>query len=329
MKVADGTYYPILEKGSGHRKRLILTTVKDQQPSVQIDLFEGNNNEIEDDKFIGSIRIEDIEAAEAGAADIELVVGLDEQGNLNARAKDLASGESQSLSISLDTFSDDTIYDMPDFELSDDTDSWASDDDASLPASPPMADSTPYIEEDDDYVQDAVESPRRKPLMLAFFIVIGVVIIVTLAILLHRVLQGPVVPPLEAHSPPRVEALEAEKTPEVEQTPVVEKTPEVEETSVAATTGEQEETGTETVRDSNVRDGPADSPGSQAGDELLLDANLVGGVWYWISWGDTLWDISANFYRNPWQYGRIAEENSIQNPDLIYAGSKIFIPESN
>jgi len=49
------------------------------------------------------------------------------------------------------------------------------------------------------------------------------------------------------------------------------------------------------------------------------------GVVYQIQWGDTLWDISAAFYRNPWLYHQIAKDNKIRNPDLIIAGSNLRI----
>lgn len=49
-------------------------------------------------------------------------------------------------------------------------------------------------------------------------------------------------------------------------------------------------------------------------------------VKYKIKWGDTLWDISDTFYRNPWKYPRIANYNHIKNPDLILSGTEILIP---
>lgn len=51
------------------------------------------------------------------------------------------------------------------------------------------------------------------------------------------------------------------------------------------------------------------------------------GITYRIKKGDTLWDISSTYYRNPWFFPRLAKANSIKNPDLIIAGTKIFIPE--
>ncbi len=47
---------------------------------------------------------------------------------------------------------------------------------------------------------------------------------------------------------------------------------------------------------------------------------------YKIKWGDTLWDISNNFYKNPWKYKKIANYNKLQNPDYIISGTVITIP---
>jgi nucleoid-associated protein YgaU len=50
------------------------------------------------------------------------------------------------------------------------------------------------------------------------------------------------------------------------------------------------------------------------------------GVAYKIKWGDTLWDLSYAYYRDPWVYMRIAKANKIKNPDLIICGNKLWIP---
>jgi nucleoid-associated protein YgaU len=50
------------------------------------------------------------------------------------------------------------------------------------------------------------------------------------------------------------------------------------------------------------------------------------GVTYKIKWGDTLWDLSYAYYRDPWVYMRIAKANKIKNPDLIISGRKLWIP---
>ncbi|MCQ2982006.1 MAG: LysM peptidoglycan-binding domain-containing protein [Treponemataceae bacterium] len=50
-------------------------------------------------------------------------------------------------------------------------------------------------------------------------------------------------------------------------------------------------------------------------------------VRYKLKWGDTLWDLADAYYRNPWQYKKIARWNGIKNPDYIIAGTYIYIPE--
>ncbi|MCR5724140.1 MAG: Hsp70 family protein [Treponema sp.] len=55
-------------------------------------------------------------------------------------------------------------------------------------------------------------------------------------------------------------------------------------------------------------------------------AKAKGDVVYHIKWGDTLWDISAAYYKNPWRYPKIANYNNIKNPDLIISGTDITIP---
>ena len=46
-----------------------------------------------------------------------------------------------------------------------------------------------------------------------------------------------------------------------------------------------------------------------------------------IRWGDTLWDISGSYYKNPWLYKKISNANGIKNPDHIISGTDIVIPE--
>ena len=53
------------------------------------------------------------------------------------------------------------------------------------------------------------------------------------------------------------------------------------------------------------------------------------GVNYRIRYGDTLWDISEAFYRDPWLYPRIARHNNIRNPNFIVSGRTIRIPPRN
>ena len=73
---------------------------------------------------------------------------------------------------------------------------------------------------------------------------------------------------------------------------------------------------------------PASPPPAQPAPPPAAPAPAAGpGAWYRIKWGDTLWDLSYAYYRNPWYYPRIAKANKIKNPDLIISGTKIWIPK--
>jgi nucleoid-associated protein YgaU len=102
-------------------------------------------------------------------------------------------------------------------------------------------------------------------------------------------------------------------------------------------------TGVPALQGGSVSELPAGNNGEQAAkapplaeektettEEKAVEQSLPArpGVWYKIKRGDTLWDISGTYYRNPWLFPKIARENRIMNPDIIFADQKIFIPEN-
>ncbi len=117
IKLADGSFYPIMEEGTPSRKKLVLTTVKDDQANVQINLYRGEDD-IEHSSYVGSLLIENIPSKEKGGPEIELIVGIDEEGNLSAEASESTSGERRTLAVSIGDETTPPAYDMPDFDLS-------------------------------------------------------------------------------------------------------------------------------------------------------------------------------------------------------------------
>lgn len=118
IRTADRKLVPVLSGSQGTRRRMVLTTVHDNQPSVHIDLFQMESETDDQSDYIGSLVIEHLQPSPAGAPDISLEIGIDEQGNLNATASDSSSGDYQSLSVSLRD-ADGAMQDLPDFSLSD------------------------------------------------------------------------------------------------------------------------------------------------------------------------------------------------------------------
>ena len=302
IKIADGSFYPILSGEGGKNKRLVLTTVRDNQESVQIDLYQGRGERLEDAAYVGSLVIENIQAASKGDPEVELIIGIDEDGNLNATAGDKATGEKQSLSVSLTAFDESDVYDMPDFEIEDSLGGVTPEEEHQLTSETYMEEE----EEDLDTEQEREKEKKKHPFLLIGFIILGLAVIIIIALLLFKNLKGPEVPPLEAGGSVPVETVENEAP---EETPVVE-------------TASQEPENPEPAAESSVQTEPevvAEPPAEES-------PPASGGVWYTISWGDTLWDISNAFYQTPWLYPVIAEENEIRNPDFILADDSIYIP---
>lgn len=71
-----------------------------------------------------------------------------------------------------------------------------------------------------------------------------------------------------------------------------------------------------------------------AGQEIIIyltqEASSAGeGTYYTVEAGDTLWKIARKLYGRGWRWRRIYEANTdkIKNPEYIYAGQVLFIPE--
>jgi hypothetical protein len=129
IKIADGSYFPIMEEGSSKRKRLVLTTVNDNQENVQIDLYKGNGEQLQDAVYVGSLLIENIVQGPKESSEIELKIGFDQDGTLNAEAGDPGSGQFESLSISIEKLAESAMYETPDFSLDDESEELTLEDD--------------------------------------------------------------------------------------------------------------------------------------------------------------------------------------------------------
>jgi hypothetical protein len=117
IKTADHTFYPIMEDDTRVRRRLVLTTVRDNQTQVQIDLFRSVTGTLEDSEYVGSLIVQDIEETAKGEPEVILDLGIDTDGNLSATARDERSGSYQSLSVNLTALQEQDLFEVPDFEI--------------------------------------------------------------------------------------------------------------------------------------------------------------------------------------------------------------------
>ncbi|MGO9309776.1 MAG: LysM peptidoglycan-binding domain-containing protein [Spirochaetia bacterium] len=282
IKVADGSYYPVIEADFRGTRKLVLTTSKDNQKKVQVDLYRGNGSSISEARYIGSVTIENILPAAQGEPEIELLIGIDDDDKLMAEAFDKSTGERQRFDTSLA----DSPEERVDFE------------------EPPLT-GEDYPVGERDRREEALRRRGPNILLLVLFVVLGIALVGAIAYFVYGAVSGPVIPPLPTTGAAAPAQPGAARTPPPPA--AVSSTPAAPAPAAAV---------------------PAPSASAPAPASPAPAASSAGSVTYRIKKGDTLWDISATYYRNPWLYPRLAKANSISNPDLIFAGTRITIPQN-
>jgi molecular chaperone DnaK (HSP70) len=320
IKLGDGSFYPILEEGFKGKKRFVLSTVRDNQESMQIDFYRSSDSSIERSEYIGSLVIDNITPAHRGVPEIEVIIGLDIDNKLHAVAKNLASSEKQSLSVSLETLPEDATYTVPEFEI----------DEKLEPANLFQGDEE--IEEepvtDDEFTREEEEEepesfrPKRKPnvVFAVLFVLGGLVVVAGLTFLIWWLLTT-VIPGNTGSNISQTKTEKTEKSKETTaKTQKESSTISIKESTKTSKTKEKNATSSKTATTKQT---------SKQKESTKQKEQAVPGTMYTVKRGDTLWDLSATFYRDPFQWYRIwrHKPNKIKNPDLIFIDQKIFIPE--
>jgi LysM repeat protein len=322
IKIANGEFYPILEENSSVKKRLILTTVHDNQESVQIDLYKSLAKTMVDAWYIGTLVIEDISPRPKGAPSLELIVTSTPAGEIAVDAVDVDApkgSEPYHLNVSLTSLeeTDEDIV-VPDFELES------------------------YEHPPQELYNDEIMSKRqkrRRSLAFLFIIIGGVVVVAAWLCIWLFLIRGsspmnlvfgfgkpaaekpaPELPVVEP-APSSAQEEPAPPPPEPSPPPPVQEasSPKAEPPVIVAPAAPKPETPAR----SRVR---SQAPVSRYKVPAVIPP---GGIPYKIQWGDTLWEISEAFYRNPWLYPRIARFNNIRNSNRIISGTTIRIPPRN
>jgi hypothetical protein len=316
IKIASGEFYPIIEdvdKNSSVKKRLVLTTVHDKQRSVQIDLYKSDTKTMADALYIGSLVVEDIRERAKGDPSIEMIIACDKDGHISAEALDLdtsAGGQHQYLDVSLKSLNEGTRdLAISDFELE-------------HQENPPQG----LYERANAVKGKTGKKPERR--LWPLVIILGVLVIAVCLALFFVLINGRSAlgqgKTLSETNAPEIRRIQPEAPvelpPEPVQSPAPPKAEEAPRQTPPVIQAPAEPRPVERV--SRTRNPPVAS--------YKVPATIPrNGVAYRIRWGDTLWDIAAAFYRNPWLYPRIARYNGIRNPDLIISGTTIRIPPKN
>jgi len=328
IKVANGEFYPIMEENSSIKKRIILTTVHDNQPSVQIDLYRSPASTMHDAQYIGSLVIDNIKPKPKGEPSIEMVISSETNGEIIAEAIDLDTGSGQGehcvLTVSLKSL-DESVRDIDnDFELESN-------------------------EEPPSSLYQHANKIRQKGSSKALIVILIILILLGLLAgwlifyggmdVVRSFYQNNVAEKFFKKEPvkapePVVKAKEPEPVKQPE--PVKPAEPVQQPEPVKQTEPVQQK-----IEPAPVIQAPVTAPEQRQPKQKGRKSNAPvmsykvpttiprEGVNYKIRWGDTLWDIAEAFYRNPWLYPRIARYNNIKNPNLIISGRTIRIPPRN
>jgi len=328
IKIANGDFYPILEENSTVKKRLIVTTVHNNQQSVQIDLYKSYTRTMVDALYIGSLIMEDIKPRPKGEPSIELIIASTRNGEISAEAVDLdtsVKGEHQTLTVSLKSLEEENLgADLPDYELEQNE--------------PPP---TGLLEK-----ASRARAEGRKG--FPWLLVAGVALLLAAigVTLWFFLLRDTGVPALVQQQPPAAEAPVAQPPappPPPAPAPVaVTPAPAPAAPAPAAVTPPAPAPAAPPapppapppVITAPAAPPPAPAAAAQGRNPPVASFNIPAvipreGVPYLIRYGDTLWDIADAFYRNPFLYPHIARFNNIPNPNLIISGTIIRVPPRN
>lgn len=101
IKLADGSFYPVLEDNKPSEKQLELTTAHNNQTKVMVDLYRSATCSMNDAEYVDSLQIENLNARPNGEADIKFSVSLDEDNKLSAKIVDSETGNESNTNITL------------------------------------------------------------------------------------------------------------------------------------------------------------------------------------------------------------------------------------
>ena len=101
IETLGGVFTRLIERNTTipTEKKQVFSTAADNQPSVEINVLQGDREMAEDNKSLGKFTLTGIPPAPRGIPQVEVSFSIDANGILNVGAKDLATGKSQAITI--------------------------------------------------------------------------------------------------------------------------------------------------------------------------------------------------------------------------------------
>ncbi|OYV47697.1 MAG: molecular chaperone DnaK [Verrucomicrobia bacterium 21-51-4] len=102
IETAGGVSTPMIERNTTipTKKSQVFSTYADNQTAVDIKILQGERAMANDNKMLGTFRLEGIPLAQRGLPQVEVTFDIDVNGILHVTAKDLGTGKDQKITIS-------------------------------------------------------------------------------------------------------------------------------------------------------------------------------------------------------------------------------------
>ena len=117
IKLADGSFYPVMEEGKPFSKKLELTTVRDDQTTVHLDLYRSATGSMDDAEYVDTLVVENLVPHPKQEHSLNLNIKLDENNMLSAEIDDPETGAISNSKVSLVTLKKEDLAVEPDYSI--------------------------------------------------------------------------------------------------------------------------------------------------------------------------------------------------------------------
>ena len=170
IKLADGSFYPLLEEGNPEKKSIDLTTATDGQTKVHVDVYRSDTGTMEGAEYLDTLEMQDLKPHQTGEPTLDLSLDMDEDDELQAQITDSETGAKSGIRVTLASkgvampasVTNETPFDFDELEgdtQPDETASTHSEEDTAQPA----PQETPEASSADDFDMSALDELTDEP----------------------------------------------------------------------------------------------------------------------------------------------------------------------